>query len=138
MQLLEKKIPMGINVLVAASQRTRSVLVKIPVCVPFLFTAQQLHQAFALAAEQFWVILYSVYLPSRRSGLQEARSSCCTVVLYKHKAGVSWHPVSRMSSAIAGAAMSPPAGRVPGVFLWILYSCKYRLSYCTEMRSPSG
>lgn len=74
--------------------------------------------------------------------MQGARSSCCTVVLYKHKAGVSWYPVSRMSSAIAGAATFPPAGRVPGVFLWILYSRKYRLSYRTETLSsrtfPTG
>lgn len=70
--------------------------------------------------------------------MQGTCSSCCTVVLYKHKAGVNWHLVSHMSSVIAGAATFLPAGRVPSVILWILYSYKYRLSYCTETLSLSG
>lgn len=70
--------------------------------------------------------------------MQGTCSSCCTLVLYKHKAGVNWHPVSRMSSVIAGAATFLPAGRVPSVILWILYSYKYRMSYRTETLTLSG
>lgn len=127
MQLLEKKIAAGISILIAPSQGTW----QNPLCLSPSFSEPI--KLFALAARKCRVILCWLYLPSRQPGMQEACSSC-PVVLYKHQAGGGWHPVSPMSSIMAGAAAFPP----PGVLLWVSYSHKHGLSHCAEVLFPAG
>lgn len=58
--------------------------------------------------------------------------------MYKHRAGASWHPISRMSGIIAGDGHGSTSWVSPRCVLWLLYPCRYRLPYHTETLSPSG